>query len=52
MRWTNYTAASDTWEPADNLQDCEDIIENYMKTMDEKPKVTSVTLYCNMFVLS
>lgn len=39
MRWKNYTADEDTWEPEAHLEDCREVLTAYKKVLAEnKPK--------------
>ena len=40
VRWEHYKPESDSWEPAENLKNCNDIIDTYFDKMDSDNKVS------------
>lgn len=38
VRWKGYDSADDTWEPKENLDSCQDLIEEFDKKQSEITK--------------
>ena len=39
VRWENYSEEHDTWEPAENLSNCKNMIEEFEKREEEKREI-------------
>ena len=48
VRWLGYDSSWDTWEPAENLDTCDDLIEKYIKERKEKQKKKNKVSFLNI----